>query len=109
MWKDDEIEKVDLKFDGKVISGTVRVKTKDGSRGYDAELRGEIETRGGKVTKFDLVAHGRFWGEGRYTKNAPQGKFPLAVSMTLADGKDVADRIPPQGSRGWVPGYVEMR
>ena len=109
MWKDDEIKEIDLEFDGKVISGTVRLKTKDGTRGYDAKVRGEIETRDGKITSFDLVAHGRFWGDGPYTKNPPEGKFPLAVSMTLADGTDVADRIPPQGSRGWVPGYLELR
>jgi hypothetical protein len=24
----------------------------------------------------------------------------------LADGTDAADQIPPQGSRGWVQGYI---
>ena len=65
-----------------------------------------VERRDGRVTRFDLAARGMFWGEGRYTRRAPEGKFPLAVMFTLADGKDVADRIPPQGSRGWVPGYL---
>jgi len=47
-----------------------------------------------------------FWGEGRYTRRAPEGRFPFAVSFTLADGSDIADAIPPQGSRGWVGGYL---
>ena len=34
------------------------------------------------------------------------GRFPLAVSMTLADGRDVADQILPQGARGWLEGYL---
>ena len=53
------------------------------------------------------MAHGQFHGEGTYTRNAPKGKFPLAIAFTLADGKDAADTIPPQGSRGWVPGYIK--
>lgn len=47
-------------------------------------------------------ALGDFLGEGPYTSGAPEGKFPLAISFTLADGSDLADRIPPQESRGWV-------
>ena len=40
------------------------------------------------------------------TRNAPKGRFPFAVAFTLADGSDVADKIPPQGSRGWLEGYL---
>ena len=63
-------------------------------------------TKGGKVTRLDVVAKGEFWGEGTYTRRAPKGRFPLAIAFTLADGKDAADTIPPQGSRGWVQGYI---
>ena len=73
---------------------------------YEANLRGEVKVKAGRVVRFDVVAHGDFWGEGRYTRRAPKGRFPLAVSFTLADGSDVADNIPPQGSRGWVRGYM---
>jgi hypothetical protein len=31
----------------------------------------------------------------------------LAIAFTLADGSDVADGVPPQGSRGWVQGYIK--
>jgi hypothetical protein len=47
---------------------------------------------GGKVTPLDLIA---------------KGKFPLEISFTLADGRDTADAIPPQGSRGWLRGYLK--
>ena len=82
------------------------LRTAKGDRGYEAELLGRIETKAGKVTRLDVVAKGEFWGEGTYTRNAPKGRFPLAIAFTLADGKDAADTIPPQGSRGWLPGYM---
>ena len=75
---------------------------------YTALFRsGFVVCEDGRVTRFDLVASGQFRGHGRYTGNAPKGQFPLAVAFKLADGSDVADRIPPQGSRGWVAGYLK--
>lgn len=106
MWKDDEVKKLDLKSDDGRISGSVSVATADGKRGFDAQLFGVVEAKDGKVTRFDMVAKGDYWGQGRYTPGAPRGKFPLAVSFSLADGSDTADHIPPQGSRGWLPGYI---
>jgi hypothetical protein len=106
MWKTEEIRGMDYKLQGGILRGQVRLETADGARGYHAEIFGRVETANGVVTRFDGVAKGSFWGEGRYTKGAPAGKFPLAISFELADGSDVADAIPPQGSRGWVPGYM---
>ena len=106
MWRESEIRSIKMNLKKRELTGTVHLQTKNGKRGYVADLRGTIETNDGKVTRFDVVALGKFWGEGTYTRGAPRGKFPLAVSFELADGKDVADSIPPQGSRGWVPGYV---
>ncbi len=107
MWRENEIEKLE----GKIINGqlraTVQLKTAKGDRGYHTQLLGKLEIKNGRVTRLDLVAKGQFWGEGTYTRNAPKGKFPLAIAFTLADGKDAADTIPPQGSRGWVQGYIQ--
>ena len=78
-------------------------------RGLEAPIsqgRWSIEVEAGQVVRFDMVCLGEFWGEGNYTQGAPQGKFPLAISFTLADGTDIADRVPPQGSRGWLQGYL---
>ena len=107
MWKPDEVREIEIVIrDGK-LSGNVHLETKDGRRGYIADILGEIESSDGGVTRLDAVAKGEFWGAGRYTKNPPPGRFPLAVSFTLADGSDLADSIPPQASRGWVSGYFQ--
>ena len=106
MWNDQEIRNVAMKLTGNRLSGTVHLETKDGQRGYHADLLGVVDVKDGKVVRFDVVAHGDFWGDGTYTKGAPKGKFPLAVTFQLADGSDVADGIPPQASRGWVDGYI---
>lgn len=106
MWREKEIRKIEMRLTNGRLTGRVRLATSDGSRGYDAELKGFITAKAGKVVRFDVVALGKFRGEGRYTRGAPKGKFPLAVSFSLADGSDVADKIPPQGSRGWLRGYL---
>ena len=71
-----------------------------------AHCGGFVATTDGKVTRFDLVALGTYEGEGRYTRGAPDEPFPYAVSLRLADGRDTADAVPPQGSRGWLQGYL---
>ena len=106
MWRENEIKTLEGKITNGQLRATVRLQTANGERGYAAQLLGRLETKNGKVTRLDLVAHGQFHGEGPYTRNAPKGKFPLAIAFTLADGKDAADVIPPQGSRGWLPGYI---
>ncbi|MEM1443332.1 MAG: hypothetical protein AAGF67_13375, partial [Verrucomicrobiota bacterium] len=92
--------------DGRV-DGEVHLVSKDGSREYSALMMGRLEARDGKVTRFDLVVLGDFRGEGRYTRGAPEGEFPLGIRFTLADGSDIADAVPPQGSRGWIENYIE--
>jgi len=106
MWNGNEIKKLEGKIENGQLRATAHLRTAKGDRGFEAELMGRIETKAGKVTRLDVVAKGEFWGEGTYTRNAPKGRFPLAIALTLADGKDAADTIPPQGSRGWLPGYM---
>ncbi|MEO0479678.1 MAG: hypothetical protein AAF196_09380 [Planctomycetota bacterium] len=109
MWRANEVESLEFERDGDQIRGNVRLRAKDDSREYVAAFLAELAIEDGSVTRFDLIADGSFRGEGRYTPGAPPDWFPLAVSLTLADGHDVADRIPPQGSRGWVRGYLDTR
>lgn len=107
MWKSEDVRKLDLVIDENgLISGAAHMETKDASRGYICSLAGKIKIDGGKVTKFDLVAKGEYWGEGRWTRGAPSGKFPFAVAFRLADGKDIADGVAPQGTKGWLQGYI---
>ncbi len=106
MWREHEIRELNMTLDNGRLSGHVRLQTDRGDRGYDAELLGRLEIEDGRVVRFDCVALGDFWGEGPFTGGAPKGKFSLGISFTLADGSDMADRIPPQASRGWVQGYI---
>ncbi len=107
LWEEDEIRAVNMKLADGQLTGTAHLETKRGDRGYTPELRGVVETKDGQVTRLDIVALGDFWGEGPFTRGAPEGKFPLAISFTIADGSDIADKIPPQGSRGWLRGYIQ--
>jgi hypothetical protein len=108
MWKADEIRSIEFSLKDGRLSGSVHLETASGERGYKVSLLGHVEKKNGRVTRFDLVARGEFWGEGTYTRGAPKGRFPLAASFTLADGTDIADGVPPQGSRGWVRGYLRQ-
>ena len=107
MWANDEIRNVKVELNDGILTGKVELQNKSGDRGYVASLRGVVESNGRQVTRFDVVCSGEFWGNGPYTKNPPEGKFPLAISFSLADNSDIADKVPPQGSRGWVQGYME--
>ncbi len=106
MWRENEVVNTNFELDGTIVRGHAELSTASGDRSYSVDLLGELQTENGKVVQWDMVASGSFYGEGRYTRGAPLGKFPLAISFTLADGSDIADTIPPQGSRGWLRGYL---
>ena len=107
MWNSDEIRSLEIKLSDGIVQGKFRLETNDKQRGFDGEFHGHVESNDNKLTRFDLVAKGDFWGEGRYTGGAPEGKFPIAMAFRLADGTDAADRVAPQGTKGWLPNYWE--
>ena len=109
MWAVKDIRRLELTLNEGRLRGSLLLETSDGRRGYEAELLGFVESEGDKVTRFDVVAKGQFWGEGRYTRGAPKGKFPLAIAFKLADGQDLADGVPPQGTKGWLASYLDPR
>jgi len=106
MWRLSDIRTIKGNLENGQLSAKVVLRNDKGDRGYETQILGMIKTEGGEITGFDAVSKGQYWGEGKYTRNAPKGRFPLAVAFKLADGKDIADSIPPQGSRGWVQGYI---
>ena len=106
MWDDADIRKLDLRLEGGKLTGTVQLENKTGDRGYHAELLGFVDSDKGRIVRLDMVAKGSYWGDSPFTRGAPKGKFPLAVAFTLASGDLEADRVPPQGSKGWLPGYI---
>lgn len=105
MWEKDEIRQLDLKLNDGKLSGHVELRTASGGRGFIADVEGIVASQDGRVTQFDCVAKGKFWGEGQYTPGAPSGKFPLVVTFRLADGRDLADAIPPEAALFWIDGY----
>lgn len=109
MWDAEDVRQADmtLKMEGVDkgtaalrLDGRVRLQTPDGGRGYDAEIFGRLSCdHGGRVSRFDAVAIGMHWGEGRYTPGARPGKTPLGLAFVLADGAQEADKVPPQAAR----------
>jgi hypothetical protein len=106
LWRPDEVRKLEVTLKDGRLSGSVHLETKAGNRGYQAEVLGFVEVKDGRVTRFDLVARGRFWGEGTFTRGAPPGRFPFAVAFTLSPGTCAADRVLPGAARGNLKGYL---
>jgi hypothetical protein len=98
-WTDTDIKKLEMKLDRGRLTGNVHLETKDGKRGYQADLLGFVQAKDGKVTRFDMVASGQFWGQGAYTPGAPKGRFPLAISFTLGDRNDPLYHLVPDAVR----------
>lgn len=109
MWDAGEIRTRKVERSDEQLRGSFHLRTDSGDREFRADLLGVLVTDEGRVTRFDLVVKGLFQGEGRFTRGAPEGEFPLAIAFRLADGSDIADAIPPQGSRGWLAGYLGDR
>ena len=107
MWKPSEIDDLELAIKDTHVEGKANLKTTSGKRGYETEIQGVIEIDQGRVVRLDMVALGKHWGDGTYTKGGPKGRYPLAISFTLANGTDIADGLAPQGSRGWIDGYLK--
>lgn len=104
-WTAEQIESMTMEVADGVVTGSVKLETEDGKRGYAASLYGHIETTKDSVTRFDLVAEGEFFGQGPYTRWAPKGKFPLAITFKLVDGQAQENQAIPQGAKGWLGGY----
>jgi tRNA A-37 threonylcarbamoyl transferase component Bud32 len=100
-WGMDEIRLLELSLDAGRLTGRVHLESKSGERGYIARVLGVLEVREGKVTRFDLVARGSYWCR---SDASPPGKYPFAVSVTLAP-RDTWIDVPPFGVRE-LPDYM---
>lgn len=107
MWRTDEVKKIDLTLKDGKLAGSIHVETKSGDRGYQAQLIGTVEAKDGKITRFDLLAKGDFWGDGSFTRGAPKGRFPFAVAFSIADADCATSKVPPQAARGNIKGYLK--
>jgi hypothetical protein len=106
LWSPDEVKRLEMTLKDGRLTGSVELTTKSGKRGYRAKLFGRVKVEDGKLTRFDVVVKGDFWGEGSFTRAAPPGEFPLAIAFTLATGTSAADRALPGGSRSNLKGYL---
>ena len=102
MWAAGEVRECELALtrdrDAWKLAGRVRLATPSGDRGYDAQLDGSVAFDGAKLARFDLVARGKFHGQGRYTQGAPPGEFTLGIAFRIAPDS-AASAVPPQGAR----------
>jgi hypothetical protein len=106
-WEASEIKKVEMSLKDGVITGKAHLETESGDRAYIAEIRGTVESKDGKVTRFDVVSRGQAWGASGCTLVAkPKDKFTLAVACRIASGTDEADKVMPQGAKSWLPDYL---
>jgi hypothetical protein len=94
-WRNSEIRQLEVTLEDGRITGQARFESDSGDRGYRAALLGYVTSQDGVLTRFDLVVKGEYWGEGRYTRNAPRGKFPFAIAFRLSDGSEPYDTPPP--------------
>src|SRR5262249_1484249 len=105
-WKAGEIRKVEMTLSQGRLSGSFHYETAGGDRGFEGELLGFVEAKGGKVSRFDVVARGQFWGKAIYSDlytpegGGPKGKYPVAIAFGLADPKDALYRLQPDVLRG---------
>lgn len=94
-WRNSEIKRFDLKLADGRLTGHVHFEASSGDRGYKADLLGFVNAKGDVLDRFDIVVRGNYWGEGRYTRNGPQGTFPFAIVFRLSDGTEPYDTPPP--------------
>ena len=113
-WAREELRQADRSFDGGRLRGTFELDASAGSkgftegRGFAGQLAGIVESKDGRVTRFDVVAKGTAWGKHANGGWPPRSKYPLAVVFTLADAADpIARRVPPNGMRAPEDGYLQ--
>jgi hypothetical protein len=93
----DHIKKLEMKLKRGRLTGSVHLEDRATKRGFEAELLGFIEFKGNKLTRFDLVAKGRYWGSTCLLAFAPRKKYPLAVGFSLSRDNEEAKKVPPNG------------
>jgi hypothetical protein len=89
-----------MQLEGTVLLATDADVTR-ADRGFDVQLLGclQFDRRRQTFDRMDIVAYGKHWGDGAFTKGAREGKTPLGIVFELARGDAPADQVPPQGAR----------
>ena len=109
VWRLDQLRQVEASLGGDRLTGSVRLESASGQRGYHASLAGSVSARRGEVTRFDVIANGVAWGRGYHNAGAPRGRYPLAIRFTLAECIGPFDGIPPGAARTGQREYIEAK
>ncbi len=124
MWKADHVKKLDMQFaDGRLtgavdLEGWVKGPARNDHSRYSVSLSGFVEVKGGKLTRFDVVALGPALrvagsGPGIETHGNVGVPYPLAIGFRLStdSDSDAQKRTPPAavhygGKKGYAA-YLE--
>ncbi len=87
------IKKFDLELNDGRLTGSMHMATEK-SHSMQLEILGFIESSGGRITRFDLVARGTRRGH-------KSTAYPIVFAFTLADEKHVAFNVPPYPVLGY--------
>lgn len=101
-WEPEEIRSLKMTLQKGKIVGKVLIKSKEGERGYEADLLGYVSfDKQGNLTRFDLLVKGDYWGGKKHGSQPapPKERFPFAVAFSLAEKITNEDRIAPAGLR----------
>ncbi len=101
-WKEEEVRKLDLALSGGRLSGTVELKSGTDRRACRVDVLGFIESKDGRLSRFDVVLKGEF-SEDPARPDLPdtEATFPLAMSFRLADPRDPGHRVAPACARNF--------
>jgi hypothetical protein len=126
MWKKDHVKHLEMSFDGGRLTGAVDLEgwikgpvRNDHSR-YSVRLRGFVDVKDGKLTRFDVVAVGLACrvagsGPGIETHGTVGVPYPLAIGFRLSTDQDsdAQRRTPPAavhyGGKVRYAAYLEGR
>lgn len=89
--RDEWVKKFDIKFVGDQLVGSVAIDS--GKHSLTIDLLGFIESKNGKITRFDIVARG--------TRTSGKSSYPVGYAFALADESHVAFHVPPYPVLGY--------
>ncbi|MGI8922711.1 MAG: hypothetical protein ACR2HJ_01500 [Fimbriimonadales bacterium] len=106
MWLAGQVKRADFtmkplgKSKGKLLysfRGAFTQKLSDGSRGLGGTIRGEmdLDAANNRVIRFRAYAEAQAWGDSKFTKWAPPGKFPMVIAM-IESTDNIAMNVPPE-------------
>lgn len=96
-WSAKDVKKSEIRLEEGRLTGKVHLEKK--KHGYEAELLGFVEARGGRVTRFDVVVKGWSWDNEVWSHAPPGSKQLLAITFRLSDPGNKMGRVPPGALR----------